>query len=383
MKGAVDPEGYVSVIGIHELGTTPPPRSGAGGPIRREKVARAIVFADPRSLALMKRVRALAPSDANVLVSGETGTGKELIARQIHALSARCDGPFVAMSGCALPDSLIDAELFGFERGAFTGAASGRIGWFEAANGGTLFLDKIGDLPLAAQVKLLRVLQEREVVRIGSRTPLPVDLRLIAATHVDLPAAIRTGRFREDLYYRIRVAEIDVPPLRERPLDIPPLVEHFLDVYAARLGRPKVGLSPDALRALLAHPWPGNIRELENAVHNALLEERGGLLQPQHFRLITIPHGSGGCEADGPGSVRAEVEEVVRGLLGREMPDLYDLVTRTLLLGAYELSGRNQIQTAQLLGISRTMVRTALSRAGVLPPRRKRRSPEAVGTGRR
>src|SRR6187551_771097 len=197
--------------------------------------AKALVFDDPGSVALLERVQQVAPTDATVLVIGETGTGKELLARRVHQGSGR-RGPFLAVNCGAFSESLIDAELFGHETGAFTGASQARAGWFEAANGGTLFLDEIGDLPLGLQVKLLRVLQERQVVRLGSRQPIPIDVRLIAATNVDLEAAVAARHFREDLYYRLNVATVSLLPLRERPGDILPLARYFLAVHAGRVG---------------------------------------------------------------------------------------------------------------------------------------------------
>src|SRR5512133_2620659 len=224
---------------------------GGGG--RSGAKAKALVFEDPASREVLRRVQQVAPSEATVLVIGETGTGKEIIARHVHALSRRAASPFVAVNCGALSDSLLDAELFGHDRGAFTGATSARGGWFEAAHGGTLFLDEIGELSLAAQVKLLRVLQEREVVRVGTRQAIPIDVRLLAATHVDLRAAVGAGRFREDLYYRLSVATIRVPSLRERQADIPHLVDHFLAEYRRRLGIAAAELAPDAIDALLSH----------------------------------------------------------------------------------------------------------------------------------
>ena len=208
--------------------------------------AKALVFEDGKSRALLGRIQQVAPSNATVLIAGETGTGKEIVARHIHDLSNRSNRPFVAVNCGAFSESLIESDLFGHEKGAFTGAASGKAGWFEAADGGTLFLDEIGDLPLGAQVKLLRVLQEQEVVRLGSRTPIPVDVRLIAATNVRLEEAVAAGHFREDLFYRLAVAKVAVAPLRERPGDILPLARYFLNVYAGKLGtgRPRAGAEP-------------------------------------------------------------------------------------------------------------------------------------------
>src|ERR1700733_4930704 len=233
--------------------------------------ASALVFEDAQSKALLERMRLIGPSTANVLVTGETGTGKELIARHVHKLSPRADGPFVGVNCGAFSESLVDSELFGHERGSFTGATIARAGWFEAAQGGTLFLDEIGDLPFSMQVKLLRVLQERQVVRLGSRNPVPIDVRVVAATNVNLENAVSAGRFREDLYYRLQVATLHIPPLRERPDDILPLAQYFLGVYGERLGLKDPALSADAVDVVSQHSWPGNIRELENVIHHALL----------------------------------------------------------------------------------------------------------------
>jgi sigma-54-specific transcriptional regulator len=223
--------------------------------------AKALVFNDPRSADLLDHVERIARNEASVLVIGETGTGKELIARRLHECSGR-KGPFLAVNCGAFSESLIDAELFGHESGAFTSASQARAGWFEAANGGTLFLDEIGDLPLALQVKLLRVLQERHVVRLGSRRAVTLDVRLIAATNIDLRQAVEAAHFRADLYYRLSVATVCLPPLRERVADILPLARHFVGVYAPRLGVTEVELSDQAESALRSYPWPGNIREL-------------------------------------------------------------------------------------------------------------------------
>src|SRR5262245_39272395 len=208
--------------------------------------ATALVFEDPKSKALLQHLRRVAPSNASIVIAGETGTGKELVARYVHDESERNTGPFVAVNCAAFSESLVESELFGHERGAYTGAVSAKAGWFEAAHGGTLFLDEIGDLPLAMQVKLLRVLQEREVVRVGSRQPIPIDVRLIAATNINLEEAVAAGHFRTDLYYRINVATLRLLPLRERPGDILPLAEHFLRTYRNRLGCTAAIFTPEA-----------------------------------------------------------------------------------------------------------------------------------------
>jgi two-component system response regulator HydG len=221
--------------------------------------------------AVFKLVDTVAHSSSTVLLQGESGTGKELVARALHYRGPRKEQPFLALNCSALTDSLLESELFGHEKGAFTGAVSAKRGLFEAADGGTLFLDEIGDMPQSTQVRLLRVLQEGEIRRVGSNEPRKVDVRVVAATHVDLKKAMDLGRFREDLFYRLNVVNIALPPLRERADDVPVLAQHFLKVHSEKLGKQITGFTPRALEALLAHPWPGNVRELENVIEGALV----------------------------------------------------------------------------------------------------------------
>jgi len=220
---------------------------------------------------VLKQVEKVAPSDSTVLILGETGTGKELIARALHRRSKRVNRPFIRVNCAAIPQSLIASELFGHEKGAFTGALQRRVGRFEAANGGTLFLDEIGELPMETQIALLRVLQEKEFERVGSNHPVSVDVRVIAATNRDLPAAVRAGTFRQDLFYRLNVVPITVPPLRERPGDIPLLVEYFVGRFAKEAGRTMRHISQQTLKQLQAYHWSGNIRELQNVVERAVI----------------------------------------------------------------------------------------------------------------
>src|SRR6218665_3798502 len=261
---------------------------------------------DPASQKVLRLIERVAPSTASVIIGGDSGTGKELVARHIHKLSKRT-GPFLAGNGGAIPEQLAESELFGHEPGSFTGAQSRREGWFEAANHGTLFLDEIGDLPLALQVKLLRVLQEQEVVRLGSRKAIPVDVRLVAATNVDLNEAVSAGHFRLDLFYRLNIVQLHLPPLRERIGDILPLAHHFLTTYSKRLGLPEPSIGEEAVRALQAYGWPGNIRELENVIHFALLVASDHEIRPEHLKLsggvVVKPSGPGqaaGGDRDGP-----------------------------------------------------------------------------------
>ena len=332
--------------------------------------ASCLVFEDPASKALLDRVHRIGPSDATALIIGETGTGKELIARHIHELSDRRSGPFAAFNCAAISESLMESELFGFERGAFTGAVSAKAGWFETAQSGSLFLDEVGDLPLALQAKLLRVIQEREVVRVGSRHPIAIDVRLIAATNVNLDEAVAAGRFREDLYYRLHVALVQLPPLRERPGDILPLVHHFLKVYGTRLGYASAALAPEAIQQLLDYPWPGNIRELENTIHHALLVCPGHIVRPEDLRLPTPRFQTPVAERDGtPLSTHRLDEALTQLFINHDKdhnPPLYQEIDRTVICTAYEYCEQNQLRTARLLGVSRNIVRDRLVRYGLL-----------------
>ncbi|WP_168787515.1 sigma-54 interaction domain-containing protein [Paraburkholderia aromaticivorans] len=327
--------------------------------------ASAQVFADPQSLALLDRIRMVAPSDANVLVIGETGTGKELIARHVHNLSERRNGPFVAVNCGAFSESLVESELFGHEKGAFTGAFSAKPGWFEAANGGTLFLDEIGDLPLSMQVKLLRVLQEREIVRLGSRSSIPIDVRVLAATNVHLQDAVAAGHFREDLFYRLNVVHLAVPTLRDRPGDILPLARYFIEEYRNRLGYGPVDIEPRAERKLVEHSWPGNIRELENVIHYALLVCRSdslgeGDLQMSSFGIQSARRTISEATSSTP---IERLAEALRNLFDNVEGNLFEQIEDTVMRVAFDFCYRNQIQTARMLGISRNVLRARLIRA--------------------
>ncbi|MCB9538003.1 MAG: sigma 54-interacting transcriptional regulator [Myxococcales bacterium] len=235
--------------------------------------------------AVFRKVEKVAATDINVLVLGETGTGKELIAREIHRRSPRAEGPFVAVNCGAIPENLMESELFGHRRGAFTGAVENKVGSFQAANGGTLFLDEIGEMPVHLQVKLLRAIQERVITRVGDTKPTPVDLRLVVATNVDLEEAIKEGRFREDLYYRINVVGIELPPLRDRDDDVVLIARFLLSKYAESFGRPVVGFTNDAIIAMRKHAWPGNIRELENRLKKGVVLADGPKLTPEDLDL--------------------------------------------------------------------------------------------------
>jgi sigma-54-specific transcriptional regulator len=337
--------------------------------------ASAFIAADPATRRAIELVERVAPSDATVLVVGETGTGKEIIARHLHALSSRAGATFAAVNCGAFPESLVESELFGHEAGSFTGAQGSRPGWFETADRGTLFLDEIGDLPLMVQVKMLRVLQEREVVRVGSRKPVKVDVRLVAATNVDLDAAVTAGRFRADLFYRFKVMTIHLPPLRERRGDILPLADHFLARYARRLNVQRE-FSDGAEAALLAYPWPGNIRELENVIHRAVLVARereiqiDDLVLPLATAAVTVgaaashaPHAL--IEAP-PESATERLEAVLDEILEDGNPQLLDWFIAHIVRRSYSHAGGSQVQAAKLLGISRNIYRTLMKRSGLL-----------------
>jgi DNA-binding NtrC family response regulator len=291
-------------------------------------------------------VHKVARSSSTVLIYGESGTGKELVARAIHVTSERRDRPFAAVNVAALPETILEAELFGYEKGAFTGADARKIGHFEQASGSTLFLDEVGELKRDLQVKLLRTLQEREVLRVGGTEPVPVDVRVVAATNRDLEREVRQGRFREDLFYRLNVIPIALPPLRERRTDIPLLVEHFLAKHAEP-GRTR-GIAPEALEALVGYSWPGNVRELESAVERTLLLADGDVV-----RLDELPP-----------AVRMRSRALAGGL-AIDIPDEgldLDGLERGLILRAIDKSGGNVTRAARLLGLSRRTLQYRLEK---------------------
>jgi transcriptional regulator with PAS, ATPase and Fis domain len=296
-----------------------------------------------------------AQSEAPVVIFGESGTGKELAAAAIHQRSPRKAGPFIKVNCAALNESLLESELFGHEKGAFTGAERQRKGRFEAAHHGSLFLDEVGDLPPAVQVKLLRVLQEGEIERVGSQEPIKVDVRIISATHRDLAGLMRQGKFREDLYYRINVIPVTLPPLRARLEDLPLLVQGFIERLALRSGRPITGIARAALERLMAYPWPGNVRELINAMEFAFVTCREGEIQAHHLPPNILGLGGTGLARPtprgpaGPGGAGAKGEEQMRAELEQ----------------ALAAAGGHKAKAADLLGISRVTLWKRLKRAGL------------------
>jgi len=303
-----------------------------------------MVGSSPAMVAVSEAIGKVARARAPVLIRGESGTGKELVAHAIHRQSERARGPFVAVNCAGLPPSLIGSELFGHEKGAFTGAIARKIGRIEAARGGTLFLDEIGDLPLELQGHFLRFLQEQTIERIGGSGPTEVDARVLAATHVDLAAATAEGRFREDLFYRLNVLTIDLPPLRERGRDLELLAEHFLAKFARELGRPLLGFRENALQAIRRHPWPGNVRELLSAVQRAAVMAEGKWVSAEDLGLAwpKRPEGQGPTLQE----ARAELE-------------------KKLVLEALEQSGQTVQAAARRLGISRMTLYRLLERYGL------------------
>ena len=348
--------------------------------IRSERAA-AMVYEDGKSRELLARIGQIAPSQASVLIIGDTGTGKELVARHVHSLSNRRDAPFVAVNCGAFTESLAESELFGHEKGAFTGAINHKMGWFEAANHGTLFLDEIGDLSLSLQVKLLRVLQEREIYRVGSLKPIKLDVRVIAATNVRLEESVQAGKFREDLYYRLNVALLRVAPLKERTGDILPLAYHFVEKYCQRLGYPHPTLSPSAEEKLLKYNYPGNIRELENAIHHALLVCKNNQIQATDFCFNSLSSSLNLrqiSDLEKSTAIVPRTDLLPKQLLQHALLNLFEsshllsdevldrVVEETTISVAYEFCNRNQIQTAKLLGISRNVVRARLVKYGLI-----------------
>jgi transcriptional regulator with GAF, ATPase, and Fis domain len=292
---------------------------------------------------------------STILLTGETGTGKEHVARRIHERSSRASGPFVAINCAALPEGLLESELFGHEKGAFTGADRRRIGWFELADAGTLLLDEIGDLPLPAQGKLLRVLQERQITRVGGRQAIAVNVRLIAATHRNLADDAHSGRFREDLFFRLHVVPIALPPLRERLEDIEPLTAAFLEYFAADLGRATRRVTPEALALLRAHRWPGNVRELENLAERLLVLGSGEPIGPAEL-IGLLPNAP---VSGAPVSLAVPSPPIIEDVSLWEQE-------HALLVHALERSNGNQTRAAQLLKISREQLRTRMRRYGLL-----------------
>ena len=319
--------------------------------------------------SIYKEVGRIASKPVNVLIRGETGTGKELIARAIYQHSDRARAPFIAINCSAIPETLLESELFGHERGAFTGAEIRRIGRFEQADRGTIFLDEIGDMTPGTQIKLLRVLQEKCLQPLGGKETIPVDVRVIAATHRDLEQAIRSKQFREDLYYRLSVVVISLPPLRERKEDIPELARFFLRKYAAELGAENPSIQTEALDSLQVENWPGNVRELENAVRKVLLLAQGYTINVDHVRAA-LARGTPHTEASRQ-TLREHVDHLLSAAQRGELKDAHALLLRAaereIFTRAIELAHGNQAKAARWVGVSRLTMREKLIQFGLHP----------------
>ena len=336
--------------------------SDDGGVLRSE---------DPAMQEIITMAQRVAPAPSTVLITGESGTGKEVIAREIHRRSRHADGPFVPVNVGAIPETLLESELFGYEKGAFTGAENRKAGLFELASGGTLFLDEIGEMPLLMQVKLLRVLQHRTIMRVGGVRPIPVDVRIVAATNRDLEKSLREGTFREDLYFRINVIRLKLPALRDRPKDIAPLAGFFLAHFAREMRKPVSSIAPEALRLLEAYPFPGNIRELENCIERAVILCDGDKLQSGNFSLESnlrtavaaspMSSSRGGSLAGIPDAVESDPA----GALPANAPfSVKEAEKRAVIIALARNAGHRE-RTARELGISRRTLLTKIKEYGL------------------
>ena len=329
----------------------------------------ALVGRHPTMQEVYKAIGRIAASDVSVLLRGESGTGKEVVARALHHYSRRAGRPFVGISAAAIPVTLLESELFGHEKGAFTDAKDRRLGKLELAHGGTVFFDEIGDMPAELQVKLLRALQERSFERVGGHELIRMDVRVLAATHRDLEGMMREGRFREDLFYRLNVVMLSLPSLRERRGDIPLLVEHMLAKYAESLGERVI--AADALDRLVGYAWPGNVRELENVIQRAMVMASAGVILPEHLPIGPVSAAVVGTDGSLEEIIEKKMHECVRGLRGHTSANLHGLmvglVEKPLLRAVMRETKGNQVRAAQLLGINRNTLRKKLKEHGIDP----------------
>jgi two-component system nitrogen regulation response regulator GlnG len=330
----------------------------------------ALVGRHPTMQEVYKTIGRVAASEVSVLLRGESGTGKEVVARALHHYSRRAGRPFVGISAAAIPATLLESELFGHEKGAFTDAKERRLGKLELAHGGTVFFDEIGDMPPELQVKLLRALQERTFERVGGHELIRMDVRMLAATHRDLEAMMKSGKFREDLFYRLNVVSLSLPALRERRGDIPLLVEHFLAKYSETLG--ELVVAPGAMDRLVGYEWPGNVRELENVIQRAMVMARGGVILPEHLPIGPVSAAAGvAADASLEEIIEKKMVECVRGLRGHASANLHSLmvglVEKPLLRAVMRETKGNQVRAAQLLGINRNTLRKKLKEHGIDP----------------
>lgn len=340
-----------------------------------------IVGRCPAMQEVYKSIGRIAPQEVTALIMGETGTGKELVARAIYQHSRRASGPFLAINCAAIPENLLESELLGHEKGAFTGADRRRIGKFEQCSGGTLFLDEIGDMTPLTQAKILRVLQDQQFERVGGNETIKTDVRIIAATNRDLQRMIADNSFRSDLYYRLSVFTITLPPLRERGEDLMLLVQYFLDRYGLELGKEIVQTSPEAVEMLRRYSWPGNLRELQSVIKQALLKSTGPVLLPEF--LPQFVEAGTHSQVETPGTVPSELDRLIEDGLRSNAPDLYESVLiqvkRRLLTRALQETGGNQLRAAKVLGISRSTLRNDLKSLGISVERQVTRTDDDVG----
>ncbi len=315
-----------------------------------------------------KAIGRVAPTDATVLIRGESGTGKELVARAIYHHSLRVHKPFLVINCVAIPETLLESELFGYEKGAFTGATTRRVGKIEQANGGTVFLDESGDMPFNIQAKILRLLQEKSIERLGGREPIPVDVRIIAATNRDLEASLAAGHFREDLYYRLKVVTIELPPLRERKGDAALLCDYFLARFASEMGLDNPGITPEARAMIESNPWPGNVRELANTLQKALIFSRGYPIRPEDISkavLGTSAHGQANNESADKILRQWVRENLAAGVRQDIFAFFMDRLTRILISEALDLTRGNRSKAAKILGISRPTLHDKMEKCGL------------------
>jgi len=337
----------------------------------REKYEGGLVGNTASMQEIYKTIGRVAESDATVLLSGESGTGKELVARAVHFHSKRMGKPFVAVNSAAIPSELLESELFGHEKGAFTGAIARKIGKFEAASGGTLFLDEIGDMSVNLQGKLLRVLQEKEFERVGGTESIKTDVRIIAATHHNLEKAVRDNKFREDLFYRLNVIQINIPPLRKRKDDIAPLADFFLQKYQDGRGGARRALTPETMKILRAYDWPGNVRELENAIQRAITLSQGDKIFPDALPPQIFKPGHG-VALSFENFLEEKLSDLVERMGGLEQGDIYSMVLqrveKPLITLVLKKTEGNQVRAAHLLGINRNTLRKKIKELGIKGP---------------
>jgi nitrogen regulation protein NR(I) len=337
-------------------------------PVPEKESGEAIVGRSKPMQEVYKAIGRVSPTDATVLIRGDSGTGKELVARAIYQHSLRSRRPFMVINCVAIPETLLESELFGYEKGAFTGAAHRRVGKIEQANGGTVFLDEIGDMPLSIQAKILRLLQEKSVERLGGRETIPVDVRIIAATNRDLERAIEEGRFREDLYYRLKVVTIWLPPLKERPGDIPLLIEFFLALYSAETSTTNPGITKEALATLKSYLWPGNIRELGNTIQKALIFNRGAPITPEDINQAISGQVPGRAAAfeTGDQAIRQWVREALTAKRDKNIFEAcMDRFAGIVISEALNFTGGNRSQAAKLLGLSRPTLHSKIEKYNI------------------